>query len=157
VLNEEVTLQITRTQGFWQTHTAYTTSVFATSTWTIGTHNIDTVGELFAGFYASIPKTSTSTNRSALDQARMQMLQQWLAAKLNCQAFGCSATTQTLLANAATAWALTDTAVILSYASQLDAYNNSNDTTPVSGQGNATPKASKSLAAPQIGFWDVLP
>jgi hypothetical protein len=87
----------------------------------------------------------------------MQMLQQWLAAKLNCQAFGCSGTTQTLLSNAATAWAGTNTSLIQSYASQLDVYNNSNDALPISGQGKATPKTSQSTAASSFVFWNVLP
>jgi len=149
----------TRTLGFWQTHTTYTSGVFAgfSGTLTIGTKNIDTTNKLFAGFYASISKDSNGAKRSQLDQARMQLLQQWLAAKLNCKAFGCSAATQTLLANAAAAWSGTDRNLILSYASQLDAYNNSNDALPISGQGKATPGTSQTLAAFQLGFWNVLP
>ena len=87
----------------------------------------------------------------------MQMLQQWLAAKLNCQSFGCSVGTQTLLSNAATAWAGTNVGLIQSYASQLDAYNNSNDALPISGQGKATPKNSTALATLAFSFWNVLP
>ncbi len=89
----------------------------------------------------------------------MQLLQQWLAAKLNCKAFGCSLTIQTLLNNAATAFAGTDRNLILQYASQLDAYNNSNDALPISGQGKATPKDSQALAQLTlvVGFWNVLP
>ena|GEM_PF-1694794 len=147
----------TRTQGFWQTHTSYTTTVFGTlGTLTIGTHVINSPARLFAGFYASISKTSTGAKRSQLDQARMQMLQQWLAAELNCKKFGCSVATQTLLTNAAAAWAGTNTGLIQSYASQLDAYNNSNDALPISGQGKATPKDSQGLAG-NGSFWDVLP
>ncbi len=147
----------TRTQGFWQTHTTYTSAEFTGSSWIIGSHIVDTPQELFAGFYSSIPKTSTGAKRSALDQARMQMLQQWLAAKLNCKAFGCSLTTQTLLTNAATAFAGTNKALISSYASQLDAYNNSNDALLISGQGKATPAASQTQAASQVSFWNILP
>ncbi len=147
----------TRTQGFWQTHTNYTTSIFASSSWTIGSKVIDTPGELFAGFYASVSKTTSGAKRSQLDQARMQMLQQWLAAKLNCKAFGCSAGTQTLLNNAAAAWSTTNRNLILSYASQLDAYNNSNDALPISGQGKATPKVSQTLATFQIAYFNTLP
>jgi hypothetical protein len=150
----------TRTQGFWQTHTAYTTSIFnqVVGGWSIGTtpKAIDTTNKLFAGFYSSIPKKSTGAQRTALDKARMQMLQQWLAAKLNCQAFGCNGPAQTLLANAATAWAGTNTSLILSYASQLDAYNNSEDDMSIPGPtGKATPKTSQAGAA--YSFWDLLP
>ncbi len=145
----------TRTQGFWQTHTTYTTGVMGVNNWTIGSKIINSSSILFGGFYSPISKTSTGAKRSALDQARMQMLQQWLAAKLNCQAFGCSAGTQTLLANAATAWVGTNVGMIQSYASQLDAYNNSNDALPISGQGKATPQASQ-LGANYI-YWNTLP
>jgi len=149
----------TRTLGFWQTHTAYTSGIFSGfgGTLTIRTHIINDTSKLFAGFYASIPKTTSGSQRSALDKARMQMLQQWLAAKLNCQAFGCSSATQTLLTDATTAWAGTNTSLIQSYASQLDVYNNSNDALPISGQGSATPKASQLSASASLSFWDVLP
>ncbi|MBI3397228.1 hypothetical protein HY045_02010 [Candidatus Woesebacteria bacterium] len=149
----------TRTLGFWQTHTIYTSGIFSNlgGSLVIGTHNINTTDKLFAGFYASISKTSTGSKRSQLNQARMQMLQQWLAAELNCQAFGCSLFTQNLLTNSAVAWANTNTSVILSYTSQLNTYNNSNDALPISGQGKATPKDSQSQALSQLGFWDVLP
>ena len=40
------------------------------------------------GFWSDISKTSTGAKRSALDQARMQLLQQLLAAELNASAFG---------------------------------------------------------------------
>ncbi|MBX4190215.1 hypothetical protein KW791_02895, partial [Candidatus Parcubacteria bacterium] len=149
----------TRTQGFWQTHTSYTTTKFNSglNPLTIGTKVIDSPAKLFAGFYASIPKTSTGAKRSALDQARMQMLQQWLAAKLNCQAFGCSLTTQTLLNNAATAWSGTNVSSIQSYASQLDTYNNSNDALVISGQGKATPGTSQTTATSGMSYWNILP
>jgi len=149
----------TRTQGFWQTHTIYTSGIFNSITGglTIGTHTIDNTLKLFAGFYAGISKTSLGAKRSAIDQARMQMLQQWLAAELNCKAFGCSGTTQTLLTNAVTAWAGTNTNLIQLYASQLDTYNNSNDALPISGQGKATPKDSQFSASSQLIFWNILP
>ena len=148
----------TRTIGFWQTHTTYTSGVFAgINPLTIGTHVIDSTSKLFAGFYASIPKTTTGAQRTALDKARIQMLQQWLGAELNCKAFTCSAGTATMLANAAAAWAGTNTALIQSFASQLDAYNNSNDAIAISGQGSATPKTSQSLANSSLAFWNILP
>ena len=147
----------TRTQGFWKTHTTYTTQVLGTNTFTIGSHAINSPAKLFAGFYASLSKTSAGGKRSALDQARMQLLQQWLAAKLNCTAFGCSTTTQTLLNNAATAFAGTNQTLIKSYATQLDAYNNSNDALPISAQGKATPQTSQSTASSQLSFWNTLP
>lgn len=149
----------TRTLGFWQTHTIYTTGIFNEfgGTLQIGGHKIDTVDKLFAGFYASISKTSGGAKRSQLDQARMQMLQQWLAAELNCQAFGCGITTKSLLTSSALAWAGTNRNLILSFTSLLDVYNNSNDALPISAQGKATPKDSQTQAASALNFWDTLP
>ncbi len=39
-------------------------------------------------FWSDISKTSIGVKRSALDQARMQLLQQMMAAELNASAFG---------------------------------------------------------------------
>src|SRR5262249_37126871 len=114
--------------------------------------------KLFGGFYASIPFKTTGAKRSSVGQARMILLQQLLAAELNCAAFGCSAATQTLIAQAAQAFASggTSAATLKSLASQLDAYNNSGDSgaiPPALGNpGNATPKSSKALAS--LSFWD---
>ena len=44
--------------------------------------------DLMGGFWSDISKTTTGAKRSALDQARMQLLQQMLAAELNASAFG---------------------------------------------------------------------
>ena len=145
----------TRTLGFWQTHTALTETVFASSgPITLGGMTIATNGELFGGFYASIPKTSTGTQRSALDKARMQLAQQYLAAALNCTYFGCSAATQNLLVQASADFASGTASQILADASALDAYNNSGDTIGTVDGGAATPKQSK--AAADIPFWDAL-
>src|SRR5262245_24549299 len=40
------------------------------------------------GFWSDISKTTTGVKRSSLDQARIQLLQQLLAAELNASAFG---------------------------------------------------------------------
>jgi len=50
--------------------------------------NIDTLGKLTGGFWSDVSKTSTGSKRVTLDQARMQLLQQLLAAELNASAFG---------------------------------------------------------------------
>ena len=50
------------------------------------------------GFWSNIAKTTTGAKRSALDQARMQLLQQLLAAELNASAFGVSPSTGTFAA-----------------------------------------------------------
>ncbi len=150
----------TRTLGFWQTHTAYTSGVFAaapiSSSMPIGSgiHKgfITTVNQLFGAFYSSIPKTSTGSQRNALDKARMVLLQQLVAAKLNCANFGCSAAIQTQISNADSVYATGTAAQILAAASQLDTYNNSGDTLTIGPAGSATPSISKLLA--DLLFWN---
>jgi hypothetical protein len=173
---ESVTVKVigtTRTIGFWQTHTNFTTDVFedyVTPTGknfvgqniavALGTHKgiLTNMGQVFGGFYAPIAKTTTGTKRTPVDQARIQMLQQLLAAKLNCAAFSCSAATQTLIANADAAYAAgASKATIISLAGQLDAFNNSGDANAIpSGlpaTGKATPKTSQSIA--NTAFWNL--
>lgn len=113
---------------------------------------ITTNGQLFGAFYAPISKTTTGIKRSQLDQARMQLLQQLVAAKLNCAAFGCPTSTQTLIIQADIAYATVFRIDILLSAYQLDAYNNSGDTIIIGNAGSATPKTSKSYA--NIAFWN---
>jgi len=155
---------VTRTLGFWQTHTEFTESIFANElggTMPIGTSphkgNITTDGELFGAFYASIPKMTDGAKRSTIDQARMQLLQQLVAAKLNCAAFGCSSTILSEISAADAAYAAGASASdIRNAASQLDAYNNSGDTgtipSSLGSPGKATPSTSKSTA--DLTFWD---
>jgi hypothetical protein len=150
----------TRTIGFWQTHTTYTTLIFTTnllSVMPIGVAphkgSIVTKEQLFGAFYSDIAKKTTKQQRSALDKARMQLLQQLVAAKLNCAAFGCASDVQTMITNADTAYATGTAAQILASASLLDAYNNSGDTIIIGNAGSATPKTSQDLA--NKVFWDL--
>jgi hypothetical protein len=95
----------TRTQGFWSTHTPLAdiawfggsafnhtfpgvAAVGGIGDRTICGYAIDSLGKVMGGFLSDIAKTSTGTKRSALGQARMQLLQQLLAAELNASAFG---------------------------------------------------------------------
>ena len=147
----------TRTLGFWQTHTAFTTTIFdGIKPITIGSKTIDTPAKLFGGFYSSISKKTDGTKRSSLDQARMQLLQQYLAAKLNCGAFVCNQATKDLLTAASNAYTTGPASLILSYASQLDAYNKGGDIYPFPSslppQGSATPQTSQSIA--DKVFWN---
>lgn len=151
----------TRTQGFWQTHTFYTSSVFTvlTNPMKIGTNTtkINDLYKLFGAFYSSIPNTTLmivkkAVKRSEIDKARMQLLQQLVAAKLNCAAFGCATSVQTMISTADTAYATGTVAQILASASALDAFNNSGDTIIIGNAGSATPKTSQSSA--NKSFWD---
>lgn len=161
----------TRTIGFWQTHTNFTSSVFnlagmqkyvgINSPVVLGSHKGQITNgnpsQLFGGFYAPIAKTSTGAKRSPVDQARITLLQQLLAAKLNCAAFGCSSATATNIAGADTAYAGNDKNAIMSYVSILDAFNNSGDSGAIPATlpatGKATPDASKVIA--DLAFWNL--
>ncbi len=165
------TIGATRTIGFWQTHTNFTTDMFedylvpadknfvgVNAAVVPGSHKgtLAGIGQVFGGFYAPIAKTTSGAKRIPVDQARVTMLQQLLAAKLNCAAFGCSSATQTLIANADAAYAAGNKAAIMSLSAQLDAFNNSGDVNAIPAglpaTGKATPKDSQSLA--DKAFWN---
>ena len=118
--------------------------------------NSPTASQLFGAYYADISKQTSGARRTALDQARMQLLQQLVTAKLNCAAFTCSASITSTISSADTAYAGSNTATILSLAGQLDAYNNAGDAQPIptslGNPGAATPKTSQSIA--NKVFWD---
>src|SRR5712691_2314232 len=96
---------VTRTQGFWATHTPLANIAWFGGTafghtfpgvagvsgigdTTICARPIDTLGKLMGAFWSDVSKKSTGAKRSSLDQARMQLLQQLIAAELNASAFG---------------------------------------------------------------------
>ncbi len=148
----------TRTQGFWQTHTAFTSTKFtagfpAGMQIGSGLHkgiitNTQSNGQsqLFGAYYSNIAKTTTNAQRTAVDKARMQLLQQLVTAKLNCATFTCSATIAGQIAAADTAYATGTAAQIIAAAGQMDAYNNSGDTIVVGNAGSASPKTSQAFA-----------
>src|SRR5262249_1029521 len=95
-----------RTQGFWATHPALANLAWfggtdayghtfpgVTATTGIGDKTlcgrpIDSLGKIMGAFWSDVSKTSSGAKRSALDQGRMQLLQQLIAAELNAGAFG---------------------------------------------------------------------
>jgi hypothetical protein len=125
--------------------------------------NIQATGQsqLFGAFYASIPKTTVKTapSRSPVDQARITMLQQLVAAKLNAVVFGASPSTTALISAADAAYASGDVTAMMSQGGlkdQLDAYNGGGETVPIPApfvQGSATPQTSKGYA--NLIFWDL--
>ncbi|MEM2152391.1 MAG: SdrD B-like domain-containing protein [Candidatus Bathyarchaeia archaeon] len=152
---------VTRTQGFWATHPS-----FMWKTWeyvddkTIGTKTIDTQEKLLGAFWSSIPYTSTGTRRSLLDQARMQLLQQLVAAILNVQAFGDDdlGTGANLIDEGKAAFTSNNRAWILSVTKALEEFNSSGDALPLPEgvyPGPADPKTAQKIA--NKGFWDTLP
>jgi hypothetical protein len=161
----------TRSQGFWATH-----SQLATIAWFGGTafghtfpgvantngigdatlcgRPIDTLGKLMGGFWSDISKTSAGTKRSQLDQARMQMLQQLLAAELNASAFG-SAPTSGTFASWESAYCGTNQSKVQSGSQQAAAFNNSGDSAQFTPGTEADSRWSRSIA--DYVFWNVLP
>ena len=159
----------TRTIGFWETHTDFTGKVFAKyfpNGMYIGSGDhkdcITNITQsdrsrLFGAFFASIPcQDGSNEKRSQLDQARIQMLQQLVAAKLNCAATGALPVDPNLFSNANDAYGRDNVARIINLTSQLDTYNCSGDKLQLPSslgyQGSATPKTSQYFA--DLGFWD---
>jgi hypothetical protein len=152
--------KVTRTQGFWSTHVDV-----STETWSAIDGDQDPefcgsdvgVPQMFGGFWANIARTSDRDKRSALDQARMQLLQQLLAAMLNNEAFG-SSPGLGALGDARAAFCAEDVDQILMFAGLLDEFNNSGDDLPFPAgfeAGRADPKDARDVA--DIPFWDELP
>ena len=69
--NIEVKADVTRTLGFWQTHTTFTEKIFTDeldSSITIGNKVINSSDALFSGFYSGISRDSEGAKRSPDDQ-----------------------------------------------------------------------------------------
>jgi len=162
---------VTRTQGFWATHpqlaqiawdggTAFG-HTFPGVAATAGINDntlcgrpIDTLGKLMGGFWSDISKTSTGAKRSALDQAKMQLLQQLLAAELNASAFG-SVPSSGSFAAWETALCGTNQNAIKSAQQQAASFNSAGDSSSFTPGTSADSKTARSVA--NLNFWDVLP
>jgi hypothetical protein len=156
---------VTRTQGFWATHTP-----LANIAWFGGTafghtfpgvadnllcgRPIDTLGKLMGGFWSDISKTSTGKKRSSLDQARMQLLQQLLAAELNGSAFGTVPSAGSFAAWEA-AYCGTNTNAIKTAQQQAASFNTAGDSGTFTPGTSADSKNARAVA--NYVFWDVLP
>ena len=169
--------QITRTLGYWQNHWRYTQFVLQNDlggvvSWssTSGCSvTLSDTGDVLAGMLASIPKTTTGAHRSTLDQDRMILAQQLMAAILNNAAFG-SSPGAGVITGAEAAFCGTNTTLISNYANQLDTFNGggdnlnipaSADSCPPSGGFNgkclstiSDPQGAKSLASPDFVDWN---
>jgi hypothetical protein len=153
---------VTRTQGFWATHTP-----LANIAWFGGTafghtfpgvadklicaKNVDDLGKLMGGFWSDIAKTSSGGKRTALDQARMQLLQQLLAAELNGSAFGSVPSVGSFAAWEA-AYCSTNTNAIKTAQAQAAAFNNSGDTAQFTPGTSADAKNARAIA--NYAFWN---
>jgi hypothetical protein len=124
---------------------------------TIGSHLIDTDCKLMAAFWANIAKTTTGGKRSQLDQARMQLLQQLVAAILNNNAFGSSPTGPISIALAKTYFMTGTLQQVKAAASAMAAFNESGDSGVFTPGVSANGKLAKDTASSCLWVWDILP
>jgi Prealbumin-like fold domain len=167
----EDTLPVTRTQGFWATHFNFTNAMWASKVPTAdqqivcGTtvvKNITNVqgtgtSNLYGGFWAGVSKTTTGGARSALDQARMKLVQQLEAAILNHDVFG--APDNGLIAQAKAAYCGSNATAVSSAASSLGQFNQSGEGVPLDPSQFAISPAEpqKARSSANNAYWNVLP
>ncbi|CAG0950557.1 hypothetical protein METP2_00183 [Methanosarcinales archaeon] len=148
---------VTRTPGYWQTHYVeadreWTKVVAAGNALQCGAPEnfiVNNTPGLEGGFWSSISYETNKHKRTSVDQARMQLAFQLLAAILNNQAFG-SDPGGTVLNDARTNFCGTNRNAMLASKSLLDTFNNggSNKLFPTGYiNGKADPKTSQSVAA----------
>jgi hypothetical protein len=151
---------VTRTQGFWATHTALSNLIWNTlvpdvdkelCTAIITATSAPGTNQLMGGFWSNVAKTSTKDSRTPLDQARMQALQQYLAAAINVAQF--HSNTEAFLAAARVIYCGTDVDAIKGLIGTLGSYNSSGDAGVFDPGVSATAQESKKEA--NIPFWDV--
>jgi hypothetical protein len=160
---------VTRTQGFWATHPQ-----LAQIAWFGGTafghtfpgvaavlgdtllcgRPIDDLAKLMGGFWSDIPKKTAGGKRSSLDQARMQLLQQLLAAELNASAFGSVPASGSFAAWEA-AYCGTNEGAIQTAQQQAASFNSAGDSGSFTPGTSADSKAARAIA--NKAWWDILP
>lgn len=160
----------TRTQGFWATHpqlaqiawfggTAYghtfpgVASVLGDTT--LCGRSLD-LSALMGGFWSSISQTTSGAKRSSLDQARMQLLQQLLAAELNASAFGSLPSGGAATINAwEAAYCGTNQNAIKSAQQGAASFNTKGDSATFTPGTSADSKGARFIA--NLAFWNTLP
>jgi hypothetical protein len=160
----------TRTQGFWATHpelaniawfggSAYghtfpgVANVAGIGDTLICGRPIDDLPKLMGGFWSDIAKLSTGAKRSALDQNRMQLLQQLLAAELNASAFG-SMPSSGSFAAWETALCGTATNAINTAQQQAGSFNSAGDSSTFTPGTSANSRYARQIA--NIVFWNII-
>jgi hypothetical protein len=113
---------------------------------------IDDLGKVMGSFWSDIAKKSGGAKRLAIDQARMQLLQQLIAAELNASAFG------SVPANGTFAeW---ESALCGSNPpgntpqQQAGAFNSAGDSATFTPGTSADSKGARAVA--NIPFWDII-
>jgi hypothetical protein len=114
---------------------------------------VDTLGKLMGAFWSDVSKTKAGVKRSALDQARMQLLQQLLAAELNGSAFG--SVPPGGYAALESAYCGTNQNTIKNALQQAASFNSIGDSSGFTPGTSADSKNARLIA--DIGFWDTLP
>jgi hypothetical protein len=156
---------VTRTQGFWATHpqlaeiawfggTAFGHTFPGVADNVLCGRAIDTLGKVTGAFWSDISKKSTGVKRSALDQARMQLLQQLIAAELNGSAFGSAPSNGSFTAWEA-AYCGTNQNDIKNAQQQAASFNTAGDSGSFTPGTSADSKSARSVA--NLVFWDTLP
>ena len=159
----------TRTQGFWATHhqlaelawnggTGFGHTFAGVSNKSVCGRELDATSatgqsEVAGAFWSDISKKSDGSKRSALDQARMQLLQQFIAAKLNAVAFG-SVPANGTFAAWETALCGTDQKAIQTAQQQAASFNSFGDSTTFTPGTSADSKLGRQYA--NIAFWNVI-
>jgi len=152
---ENTHLQTTRTQGFWATHMSLADSYWTDGTLICGARTIDSTAELMGGFWSDLAKKSTGVKRSTLDQARMQLMQQLLAAMLNNTAFGSSPLSGITIPQAQDAFCNGSLTTVKNAASAMASFNTSGDSVLFTPGVAANGKQAKGTADRTL--WDLLP
>jgi hypothetical protein len=166
----------TRTQGFWATHTPLANVAWFSGTAfghtfpgvasAVGNRSIDgaapcprlidTLGKLMGGFWSDVSKLSSGGKRSALDQARMQLAQQLLAAELNTSAFGSvPAGGVAAFTTWENAFCGTNQNAIKNAQQGASSFNSQGDSSLFTPGTSADSKYARSIA--NLVFWNVLP
>ena len=116
--------------------------------------DINTLNKLMGGFWSDISRTSTGAKRSSTDQARMQLLQQLLAAELNASAFG-SVPSSGSFAAWETAYCSGNANQIKTAQQQAASFNSAGDSGQFTPGTSADSKYARAIA--DFAFWNILP
>ena len=104
------------------------------------------------GFWSDVSKTSGGKKRNATDQARMQLLQQLLAAELNASAFGSVPSSGTFAAWESAYCSGTN---MQTAQQQAASFNTNGDSSTFTPGTSADSKNARAIAT--YTWWDVLP
>lgn len=160
----------TRTQGFWATHPQLAQIAWdggakfghsfpgvtdkIVCNMAVDSQMLTAQNELMGGFWSDIAKKSNAAKRTSLDQARMQFLQQFLAAKLNASAFGSYPTGgMGIFATWENTLCTGSAAAIKSAMQQAASFNSQGDSATFTPGTSADSKNARLWA--NIPFWDV--